>query len=346
VLIEEYWPERFEQLRVDEMLMETWHRNAEHNVVPEGWDEEEWGAFSRVLRNSRRIRTNNLYPYLRLKMSDEEAQLEHADDYRRAVCEADFSWLNTHLAGADEGQLWRYSSMLRSIFDSMEAAGRTLEAVNVVHSGFAIPQLWREPAKRLLAHAIANAGVASRLITIGADSLVKAADDLESRERKNLLIRLSTALGDPALDVMQRTKIAEVLAQRADDLGSRAKQEIRRTARTMGPSDPLDIYAPLADVMPNEAGTAALAMLANQEDAPGSQTFGACMSVLARALAAGYAPSGPDLAGALEAVPTDELKEAPDASAAGLLAFIEEHRVPVPAKTASALKEAAAPVSD
>jgi hypothetical protein len=41
-----------------------------------------------------------------------------------------------------------------------------------------------------------------------------------------------------------------------------------------------------------------------------------------------------------------ELEEADHESAAGLLAFIQEHRVPVPGETALALKQAAEPVSD
>ena len=276
VLLEEEWPDRFDQLRQDEELLSRWHEAARKQEVPDGWDESEWLGFAPFLRSSRDVRPERLTAFLRLKLTEKEAQLPRFSDFRDAVVSGDFANVESLLTAPDVAARKRsYAEHLPQVLNEEVYRGRIQGAVNVVDTLLSVDALRSdvEARTKTLTLALSDPRLDRGLANVRADALVEAAGSLSDDDRAKLLGLLAAQLGSGGAG--RDAEVVSALAEVARAFPDAVKEQIRGAIASEHVAGRHVLYLPLAyadpNLLPREAVDRALAVARSIADLHGRE---------------------------------------------------------------------------
>ena len=147
-LIEEEWPERFEQIRRRPGLFHEWHRAAASNQTPEEWStsQKDWEEFAAFLSGSAYVAVPTLRPFLRLKRTQAEAELLGYDEFHDALTsrtrDKDLDKLLQTVGAAHAA---KYAARVPHVVEEELRAGNLAGAVSAVNAMLTVPGLASHP---------------------------------------------------------------------------------------------------------------------------------------------------------------------------------------------------------
>jgi hypothetical protein len=300
-ILEEEFPDEFEELQAEPALLASWHAEAR---APIGTPPEPDGApidpiLASFLRFTDDIQPRDIRAYLNLKQSKVELDLPRYSEFVDLLDDGDVDRLRALLA-EEEGEEKKYTNAARWHFDAERRAGAWGRAYNTLRSIVEVPLLHGEKGRTVLLvmeEALRQQVLEERLSQLEPNALIEAAvmHDLSKPKLQRLIASLVTGMG---VDQSSETRrgVAIALATHADQIDEGARDQIRETLAVEGVRADFDSYAVFAETLPEVLGGEALdAALARIEEmgAEGVATSNGAFRVAAAMLR--WQPDGPSL---------------------------------------------------
>lgn len=300
-VLEEEFPDEFEELQAEPALLASWHAEARTptDTPPEPDSTPIDPALASFLRFTDDIQPRDIRAYLNLKQSKVELDLPRYGEFVDLLDDGDVDRLRTLLA-EEEGEEKKYTNAARWHFDAERRAGAWGRAYNTLRSIVEVPLLHGEEGRTVLLvmeEALRQQMLEERLSQLEPNALIEAAvtHGLPKPKLQRLMTSLVTGMG---VDQSSETRrgVAIALAAHADQIDEVARNQIRETLAAEGVQADFDSYAVFAEALPEVLGGEALdAALARIEEmgAEGVATSNGAFRVAAAMLR--RQPEGPSL---------------------------------------------------
>jgi KAP family P-loop domain len=300
-ILEEEFPDEFEELQADPRLLVNWH--AEARTSTGSSSEPNTAALDPALASFLRftddIQPRDIRAYLNLKQSKVELELPRYGEFVDLLDDGDVDKLRALLA-EEEGEERKYTKAARWHFDAERRARAWGRAYNTLRSIVEVPLLHGEEGRTVrlvLEEALRQQVLEERLNQLEPNALLDAAilAELPKPKLQRLINSLVTGMG---VDQSSETRrgVATALAAHTDQIDDVACNQIRETLAAEGVRADFDSYAVFAETLPEvldgEALDAALARI-EEMGAEGVATSNGAFRVAAAMLR--RQPEGPAL---------------------------------------------------
>lgn len=282
-LIEFEFPEAFDRLISDPLLLERWEARTE-SAEEVDWDADPEGAappapelsaaeqerraesrraFATFLRQARSTQSPHLRALLRLKQSQSEVGLPGYAEFRAAAVGGDRARLESIFGESSDRDPDALVAQLPNILEEELASGYMAGARSVVDAVISLEVLesYEDVQREILTRAVRRPRLREQLSLLNPNAVLGGTALLEPADRANLLDPFVVRLLDDEFDGDQRRSAAEALGKVAGDLTADQSRRIREAL-----SEPMRtsfaLYSPLALAAPEllPAGTAGVAL--------------------------------------------------------------------------------------